>query len=77
MAQLPRRPAGLPGATQALTPASPPAFGGTWQTATAAPANGLCNPLLLTDGTVIVHVCDSSFWYKLTPDNTGGYVNGT
>jgi hypothetical protein len=77
MAQLPRRPAGLPAAAQALTPAAPPAFGGTWQTATAAPANGLCNPLLLTDGTVIVHVCDSSFWYKLTPDNTGSYVNGT
>jgi hypothetical protein len=35
------------------------------------------NPLLLTDGTVIVHRTDSSDWYRLTPSNTGSYVNGT
>ena len=35
--------------------------------------------LLLTDGTVMVHSeqSNSQLWYKLTPDNTGSYVNGT
>jgi len=33
--------------------------------------------LLLTDGTVLVHVTCSPNWYKLTPDNTGNYINGT
>jgi len=37
----------------------------------------LGNPLLLTDGTVIVHRTDTSEWYKLTPDDGGSYVNGT
>lgn len=34
---------------------------------------------LLTDGTVLVHQEQSGTgnWYKLTPDNTGSYVNGT
>ncbi|MGB8769950.1 MAG: hypothetical protein WCC92_10065, partial [Candidatus Korobacteraceae bacterium] len=34
---------------------------------------------LLTDGTVLVHQEQSGAgnWYKLTPDNTGSYVNGT
>ncbi len=37
----------------------------------------LGNPLLLTDGTVIVHRTDTSDWYKLTPDGSGSYVNGS
>ena len=35
---------------------------------------------LLTDGTVLIHEEQDNFpqkWYKLTPDNTGSYVNGT
>ena len=35
---------------------------------------------LLTDGTVLLHEEQDSSpqkWYKLTPDNTGSYVNGT
>jgi len=34
---------------------------------------------LLTDGTVLLHEEQSNAqnWYKLTPDNTGSYVNGT
>jgi len=51
--------------------------GGTWSAVTPAPFSGLCNPLLLTDATVMVHSCDSKNWYKLTPDNTGSYANGT
>lgn len=50
---------------------------GPWQVVTAAPSNGLCNPLLLTDGTVMVHNCDTPVWYKLTPDSKGNYVDGT
>jgi hypothetical protein len=33
--------------------------------------------LLLTDGTVMVHQIESPNWYRLTPDITGSYVNGT
>ncbi|HTT97235.1 MAG TPA: hypothetical protein VMF58_04255 [Rhizomicrobium sp.] len=33
--------------------------------------------LLLTDGTVIMHDLCTTNWYKLTPDNTGSYKNGT
>jgi hypothetical protein len=51
--------------------------GGTWQSVTQAPTNGLANPLLLTDGTVIIHQTLTTTWYKFTPDNTGNYVNGT
>jgi Kelch motif len=54
--------------------------GGTWQVVASQPADGslnLCNPLLLTDGTVIAHHCHFPDWWKLSPDNTGSYVNGT
>jgi len=34
-------------------------------------------PLLLTDGTVIMHDGCTTDWYKLTPDNTGNYQKGT
>ena len=55
-----------------------PGFGGTWQNAAHLAPSYTCNPLLLTDGTVIVSNCDfSGAWYRLTPDNTGSYVNGT
>jgi hypothetical protein len=33
--------------------------------------------LLLTDGTVMCQNGDTNQWWKLTPDNTGSYVNGT
>ena len=32
---------------------------------------------LLTDGTVLCQGNNDSNWYKLTPDNTGSYLNGT
>jgi hypothetical protein len=38
---------------------------------------GAANPLLLTDGTVIVQDAGCPDWWRLTPDNTGSYVNGT
>jgi hypothetical protein len=51
---------------------------GPWQSLTHGyPALQATNPLLLTDGTVIVNEACSQTWYKLTPDNTGSYVNGS
>jgi hypothetical protein len=38
---------------------------------------GAANPLLLTDGTVIVQEGGCQEWWRLTPDNTGSYANGT
>ncbi len=37
----------------------------------------LSNPLLLTDGTVLLHVSCTSTWYRLQPDIDGNYQNGT
>jgi hypothetical protein len=50
--------------------------GGTW---TALPATNapLSNPLLLTDGSVIVQHAGAPRWSKLTPDSNGSYANGT
>ena len=38
---------------------------------------GLGNPLLLTDGTVILHEACGPRWLRLVPDPYGSYVNGT
>ncbi len=35
------------------------------------------NPLLLTDGTVLLQDAGCQDWWKLTPDQFGSYVNGT
>jgi hypothetical protein len=35
------------------------------------------NPLLLTDGTVMVQDGGCQDWWRLTPDDNGSYVNGT
>jgi hypothetical protein len=48
-----------------------------WQLVAAAPAKGLCNPLLLTDGTVMMHICGTGTWYKLTADSKGNFATGT
>jgi hypothetical protein len=52
----------------------------SWTPLTTQPtfiANGASTPLLLTDGTVIVHDFCATDWWRLSPDNTGSYVNGT
>ena len=74
MAQLPQREPGTPAATR---PRFRTTSGGTWATVTKAPVGGLTSPLLLTDGTVIVADGDTPNWYKLTPDSSGNYVDGT
>jgi hypothetical protein len=56
LSQLSQRPARPP---QANVQPPSPTFGGTWTAVTTAPSFGLSNPLLLTDGTVIVHVAQS------------------
>jgi hypothetical protein len=44
---------------------------------THQPPNGAGIGFLLTDGTVMYQGNSESDWYKLTPDNTGSYVNGS
>ncbi len=41
------------------------------------PPNGALLTFQLTDGTVLAQGGSLSDWWKLTPDNTGSYVNGT
>jgi hypothetical protein len=40
-------------------------------------ANGPATALLMTDGTVLVQDYCTPNWYRLTPDSTGNYQNGT
>jgi hypothetical protein len=50
-----------------------------WQPVKAAApfgSNGAGTAMLMTDGTVMIQDNMSS-WYRLTPDNTGSYINGT
>ena len=65
-----------PLAVRKLAPAETPSAG-SWTTLTNSPGVTLQNPLLLTDGTVIASQVCTGNWYRLTPDQTGGYINGT
>jgi hypothetical protein len=54
----------------------------SWTTLTNQTGVPMGTPLLLTDGTVMVQqMATSGFatgqWWRLSPDNTGSYVNGT
>ncbi|MBA3832276.1 MAG: hypothetical protein H0X34_10360 [Chthoniobacterales bacterium] len=60
---------GVPGALEATT--------GAWQKLTNQPPFQTDTALLLTDGTVMMHQYNSPKWWRLTPDNTGSYLNGT
>ena len=48
---------------------------GTWNVITA-PFRAQ-TPLLLTDGSVFVHEFASLNWWRLRPDASGNYLNGT
>ena len=48
-----------------------------WQELTNAPSFEADTPLLLTDGTVMVHQYQSTKWWRLTPSITGSYLAGT
>ena len=58
-----------------------PFTAGTWQAVTAAPPSPVAHMLLLTDGSVLVNsfffTTHTDSWYRLIPDSTGSYVNGT
>lgn len=62
------------GVTLALTM---PAAAQTWTPLVNQPTFSSSTALLLTDGTVMVQASESGIWWRLTPDNTGNYVNGT
>lgn len=49
-----------------------------WRPVAAAPfgTNGADTPLLMTDGTVMVHVTNATGWYALIPNNRGSYLKG-
>ncbi|HEY3973409.1 MAG TPA: hypothetical protein VGM18_10415 [Candidatus Sulfotelmatobacter sp.] len=57
--------------------ASSAAFTQTLQRLAHQPPAGAQLCFQLTDGTVLCQSNNDSNWYKLTPDNTGSYVNGT
>ena len=66
---------------QQFTPAQPLSEGvtpvaGGWTTLAHSPGTPVQNPILMTDGTVIAMAACTGHWYKLTPDNTGSYING-
>jgi hypothetical protein len=56
---------------------STPSQSQTWTPLSHAPGFAPSTALLLTDGTVMVQATDSGSWWKLTPDLTGSYINGT
>lgn len=49
----------------------------TWTPLAHQPSFTASTAVLLTDGTVMVQAQESSAWWRLTPDNTGNYINGT
>ena len=49
----------------------------TWTNLTNQPTFLTDTSVLLTDGTVMTHQYSTPNWWRLTPDNTGSYVNGT
>src|SRR5256885_12345099 len=51
----------------------------SWQNVRAPLPKGVSAsaPILLSDGSVFVHNACGPDWYKLTPDSSGSYVNGT
>ena len=69
------------GATRPAVPALAP--NSPWQLLTNQPPVidytdcGPGNPILLTDGTVMLQDDGCQDWWKLTPDQFGSYVNGT
>ncbi|WP_266158106.1 hypothetical protein [Dyella silvatica] len=57
------------------------AIGQSWTLLKNAPPTQIGHMVLSTDGTVLAHArtfsSADSQWYKLTPDSSGSYVNGT
>ncbi|HEX6771354.1 MAG TPA: kelch repeat-containing protein [Acidobacteriaceae bacterium] len=49
----------------------------SWQSLHNQPSFAADTMLLLTDGTVMVHELNTAHWHRLTPDSSGGYINGS
>jgi hypothetical protein len=49
----------------------------SWHALNNQPSFPASTSLLLTDGTIMVRDVSSRDWWRLTPDNTGSYLNGT
>ncbi len=58
-----------------------PFTAGTWTKTTNPPPSAVAHALLLTDGSVLVNSfffsSHTDAWYRLVPDSTGSYINGT
>src|SRR5439155_16128724 len=50
---------------------------GTWTSLVNGAPGNVNTMLLLSDGTVMAQNSGNTTWYKLTPDSTGSYANGT
>lgn len=65
---------GIAGAQEPFTP-------GTWTEVTNTPPSAVAHMLMLTDGSVLVNSfffeSHTDSWYRLIPDSTGSYINGT
>src|ERR1039458_3041922 len=59
------------------SPSTSTGVGSPWQTLTNPYPGDAAGMLLLTDGSVIVQGLCSNLWYRLTPDASGNYANGT
>ncbi len=61
--------------------AQEPFTAGTWTKTTNAPPSAVAHAMLLTDGSVLINSfffsTHTDTWYRLIPDSTGNYVNGT
>jgi hypothetical protein len=64
-------------AWSAIASSQEPATSPKWINLKNPPTFEVDNALLLTDGTVMVHQYVSPNWWRLTPDITGNYINGT
>lgn len=68
-------------ALASIATAQKPFTAGTWTKVTNAPPSAVAHALLLTDGSVLVNSfffeTHTDNWYRLVPDKTGSYVNGT
>ncbi|PAU56672.1 hypothetical protein BZL41_19865 [Pseudomonas sp. PIC25] len=50
---------------------------GTWAALANEPPASIATTLLLTDGSVLAQGVSTNQWYRLRPDSSGNYVNGT
>ena len=68
-------------AWSSIASAQEPFTAGTWTATKNAPASAVAHALLLNDGSVLVNSMFFSNhndpWYRLVPDATGSYINGT